>query len=233
MNDISTRQIRSVYVTAALYLITMLPGFVLILQTDFPQIGFDADLASIARAYDAARPAVIISHLLLAAGFFLFFPLGRFISDSVGLRGSALTTGLLNASLVLRMLPWLGALPLYLLLSTQANTGLTSDPLAWNGLFQLLNSLGEDVAVNLLTGSWTIVVSVMLWRHAANVPHRAAAGLGLVLGVLFIAAAGDLVGVDLIQAGSPIATLISPLLHLWPVATAVVLARQAANHSPA
>jgi hypothetical protein len=45
--------------------------------------------------------------------------------------------------------------------------------------------------------------------------------------VLFIAAAGDLIGIDLIQAGSPIATIISPLVHLWPIGVAVLLPRQA------
>jgi len=186
----------------------MTVGFLLILQTEFPQIGFDNDLVTIVEAFRESRSSVILSHLLLGVGFFLFFPLARHISDSIGLDNNSIIEGLLNASLALRILPWLGALPLYLFLDAQSLSDLSAGSLTWNGLFLLINTLGEDIAVNLLTGIWAIFASIAMWRRSTLMLHRSVAIVGGILGALFVVASGDLIGVDLIQAGNPIFTTV-------------------------
>jgi len=226
MNQTLTHNSKLIYTLATIYFLTMTVGFLLILQTEFPQIGFDNDLVTIVEAFRESRSSVILSHLLLGVGFFLFFPLARHISDSIGLDNNSIIEGLLNASLALRILPWLGALPLYLFLDAQSLSDLSADSLTWNGLFLLINTLGEDIAVNLLTGIWAIFASIAMWRRSTLMLHRSVAIVGGILGALFVVASGDLIGVDLIQAGNPIATLISPLLRVWIIATAIMLVRQ-------
>ena len=220
-----------IYGLTGLYFVAMLAGFMLILQTEFPQIAFDGTAAKVAEAFRQNRTLVINSHLLLGIGFALFYPLALIVNEYAPAHIRPALKGLLTASFTLRLLPWFGAVPLYMFLGGQSAESLNSAGLGWNGAFILLNTLGEDVAVNLLTGLWALLISVFIWRQTASRVETGLAGVGVVLGVLYILSAGDLVGVDLIQAGTLLGTLVSPLLRVWLVCAILVAVRRPGQKS--
>jgi predicted secreted protein len=197
-------------------------------------------MAQFARYINASGALLPIAISMLLVGYMLFAPVALIITGASVPHGareslsSQFGRGLIWASLALRPL-WWAALLLYMpVIGATFADGANVSPVeaasygvSFTMLHTLLNTITEDIGVNILGGAWFVLVGAMMWRHATF--HKGIAVSGIVIGAVYLLSAGELFGLNAFAGGNPIPIFVSIAGPLWLLVTGLIAVRRSSH----
>lgn len=140
-----------------------------------------------------------------------------------------LCNGLIWASLALRPIWWVALIILTPTMIAATTPG--EDPLIVRSAFAafsmingVLNTVSEDVGVNIFGGLWFIAVGVLMRRQGTF--GSVLPWLGMIVGLLFLLSSGELFGLEAAEGGGLIPMTVSIGGPIWLAVSGVIAVRR-------
>jgi hypothetical protein len=180
-----------------------------------------SEIATFLQTHVGLLDLALISTLV---GYLLAVPMMLMITEAtfVGLtdrsRSRHVALGLVWASLPLRPLWWAGVITLMpsLLAASEQGTDqatATATFVGYQMLYTVLNTATEDIAINILGGSWFVLVGLTI---ASTRKLPAVLGwIGVVIGVFYIVSAAEVFGLSLASSLGIIQLVVSVAGPFW------------------
>lgn len=211
------------------YGLTMLSAVLGFLSLD------EASLSTFADFVTKNSRALNVSLISTMVGYILAVPMMLIITEAA-FRGTtdqhrrkSFALGLVWASLPLRPLWWAAVItlmPMLMSVSTPETDPMTAIATFTNYkmFFAVLNTITEDVAVNILGGTWFVIVGLII---VATRSLPALLGwIGCVVGIIYIVSSSELFGLDFGAGGNSIPMVASVSGPFWLGAAGILAVRR-------